>query len=709
MSDQRDIHSRRRIRRTIPEVTLSQEAAASTSLRLQVGDIANGRYRLLSVLGEGGMGMVFKAEQIYLKKLCALKVLTSGVTSETSWNRFKHEAHAASALDHPNLIKVQDFGLIDEKQPFLVMDLAEGFQLSQIIKARGHLDIEVACALFVQVCKGLEYAHSKGVVHRDMKPDNIIVADADNPEAMLVKIVDFGIAKHNLGDIPSALTKTGELFGTPAYMSPEQCLGQTVDDRSDIYSVGCVLFEALTGTPPFVAGTVLATMWKQQHDNPPTLMEGSLGNEFPPDLERIVAKMLRKDLRTRYSNIGQVAQDLEAVVQNKPTSLGYEAMVEQKENVQAARKSGANLARNMVVFTCFIALGITVGFAIGISRSAKTIPKEQTKIDGVNQIDTTNLKNYVPESLPAAPVSFSYQVPGSAFRLFDFGDIELGTIEGIEPNEQVWVLDHGRMINNQQSPRMVGKLFIDKSFYVHALPELIANSSYFKAFKSEDVRGIRLDSSTVSVDNEFLKNIQHLSRLEALRIKVSNSLNESSLALLNTFDSLNDFALKCSKSQQVDWLAGLKRLKDLKQFELQHAQNSEKIVEALRGSKALKILTLLDCNIDKNLMPTIGSLTTVINLELNGNPIEDKDLESLRGLTSLQVLDVTNCPKLTVGCASVIKTLPIKYLAVSSFGSRHQNDEFRNMLPGMQVDVTTATKRRMDNKDLQLLLGIPTK
>ena len=705
MSDWGDnLHLRRsRLRRTIPDVSLSPEEIKSPTISLKIGDIAHGRYKLISILGEGGMGTVYRVEQIYLKKEFALKALSAGASSETAWNRFKHEAQAASALDHPNLVKVQDFGLIDERLPFLVMDIAEGSSLSKIIKDKGHLALPTACALFGQVCKGLEYAHSQGVIHRDIKPDNIMISNVDDLEFMVVKIVDFGIAKHNLGEIESSLTKTGELFGTPSYMSPEQCLGQSVDDRSDIYSVGCVLFEALTGTPPFVAATALATMWKQQNDNPPTLKEGSLGKEFSSDLERIVAKMLKKDPRNRYSNIGQVANDLEAVAHGKPIALGYEAMLEQSRTLTQGNR-GAAVARNMVIGTCVLAFGVTVGLCITKILNTPP-PRKSTNEEKFYEINRGELARYVPETLPPPPSRFAYPIPGSNYRLFDFGDRDLGKIEAIEGKGHALVLFDGKIFPTKET-KMHGRLLIDRPFTVHANAELCMNYKYFRAFDPDLIRGLKIDSTSASVNDTDFANLQHLTRMGSLKIEVPNTLSEASLPIFNRFVELDELVLVCTPSQNIDWLANLTRLKELMSLELAHCQSCQKITAVLAGSTKLKNLSFNDCALDKQVLDYIGSIQSLENLRLSSNHIQDGDLEVLRKLTKLQQLDLTLCPKLTPASAHILKDLPVKKIVIDSFGSSSADLNFKKELPD---SISVNMRERVgDAKDVNLLLDAPT-
>src|SRR5262249_8762830 len=207
---------------------------------LDAGELMDNRSRVLEILGGGGWGTVFRVEDIKDSCQYALKTLNQENTSPAAWQRFQNEAKAAQALDHPALVKVHYFGTTAKGEPFFVMDFVDGETLAARIKRDGPLSVEEALRVFIEICFGPGYAHETGVVHRDLKPSNIIfVRDADSEKR--VKIVDFGIAKLLSGEDFNAeqLTATGEVFGTPYYMSPEQCRGSMVDHRSDIYSLGC--------------------------------------------------------------------------------------------------------------------------------------------------------------------------------------------------------------------------------------------------------------------------------------------------------------------------------------------------------------------------------------------------------------------------------------------------------------------------------------
>lgn len=215
---------------------------------LKAGAIVAGRYEIQSVAGTGGMGVVYKARHRELNRVVALKVLNSAlVEDERSRERFKQEARAAAALSHPHLTPVFDFGRNDDGTPFFVMDYIEGQTVAELLKQLTRVPPDRAVKIATQVADALAYAHEQGVIHRDMKPANVMLLRRHAEDFAVV--LDFGIARlmEQEGEEAIRLTKTGELFGSPTYMSPEQCMGVALDGRSDMYSFGCMLFEMLTG------------------------------------------------------------------------------------------------------------------------------------------------------------------------------------------------------------------------------------------------------------------------------------------------------------------------------------------------------------------------------------------------------------------------------------------------------------------------------
>lgn len=264
-----------------------------------------GRYSDLSSLGKGGMGQVLKAYDTTLAKWVAIKLLHGVSDNQEQVVRFQNEAKAASKLKHPNIVTVMDFGKSPEDQLYLVMEMVEGRSLSLHLEEMGRLPVPEALKLCISICDGLEHAHAQGIVHRDLKPSNIVISESGSP-----KIVDFGIAKLPSEEDDQELTKTGVIMGSPLYMSPEQARGDLIDHRSDLYSVGCILFRMLTGRPPFEKSNAMETMFSQMEDVPPKLSDLIDVNGFPFELEHAVERLLSKDRNERYGSAAELKYKL---------------------------------------------------------------------------------------------------------------------------------------------------------------------------------------------------------------------------------------------------------------------------------------------------------------------------------------------------------------------------------------------------------------
>jgi serine/threonine protein kinase len=285
---------------------------------LKPGDLVGGSYELTELLGRGGMGLVFCARHNMIQQRYALKMLDPEQSDEISRRRFEIEGRAIALLDHPNIVKVYNMGLDAGEYPFYVMDLLDGIALSDYIMQKQRLSFQESLDVFSQIASGLGYAHSKGIVHRDVKPSNIVLLAQSNG-GQLVKIVDFGIAKvtSSAGFHSQAQTASGEVLGSPLYMSPEQSIGAPVDHRSDIYSLGCTLYEALCGQPPYRGPNAMATLMMHQNEAVPSILRALPEQQLPQSVDLLLAKMMAKRPENRYQSMEQFMHDLERIKQGK--------------------------------------------------------------------------------------------------------------------------------------------------------------------------------------------------------------------------------------------------------------------------------------------------------------------------------------------------------------------------------------------------------
>lgn len=272
-----------------------------------IGTVLDQRYKILSLIAQGGMGAVYKASHLQMDQTVAVKIMSSTISGITL-KRFQQEAKLLSLLDHPNIVRVNAFGVTADGRPYLAMEYLTGTTLAELLEHE-LLPMSRALELFRQICDGLGCAHEQGIVHRDLKPSNILVAKCDGSEDQL-KVVDFGIARLVLADgrEPQRLTQTGQLIGSPYYMSPEQLTGKPLDGRSDIYAMGCLMYECLAGCPPFAGQTPMETMLQHLNNEPAPLQKKGTAA-----LQRIIFKCLQKDPDQRFASMVQLREALQSI------------------------------------------------------------------------------------------------------------------------------------------------------------------------------------------------------------------------------------------------------------------------------------------------------------------------------------------------------------------------------------------------------------
>ncbi|MBX9685968.1 MAG: protein kinase [Candidatus Obscuribacterales bacterium] len=286
-----------------------------------IGMLIQDRYRVESLVAKGSMGVIYKATQEAIGRVVAIKVMHGYlVNDDESMKRYHKEAKAASRLNHPNITTVYDFGVLASGQPYIVMDLLQGKALADVLAQRGQLTVGQTLMVMNQVCLALGEAHARGVVHRDIKPENIVIEELPDGKNIQVKVVDFGIATfaQEGEDTIGKITKTGTVCGSPFYMSPEQCDAGKTDARSDLYSLGIVLFECLTGKVPFESKDIYLVLSMQVKDPPPRMGKLRPDLEFSAEMEKFVAKALAKDKDARFQSAQEFWEALAAAGGLKP-------------------------------------------------------------------------------------------------------------------------------------------------------------------------------------------------------------------------------------------------------------------------------------------------------------------------------------------------------------------------------------------------------
>jgi serine/threonine-protein kinase len=309
-----------------------------------VGQVLDGKYELLVRLGEGGMGAVYRARRVHIGDEVAVKVLLRKFVADSGLvERFRREARAAAQLRHPNIVAIYDYGEARnaDAPAYIVMELVEGESLRQLLRREERLAPARAIALMRDICAGVGAAHRRQIFHRDLKPDNVIVlpADADR-ERETMKVVDFGIAKLRDAAGAPALTQAGTVMGTPYYMSPEQCRGEELDARSDVYSLGAMLYEMVAGAPVFNAPSLMGVLARHITEPPPPLPPES---DVPPALAAVVMRALEKEPSARPADASELGRELRAA--EEATLRQREAEAQRQREEDERRRQAAQAAQ----------------------------------------------------------------------------------------------------------------------------------------------------------------------------------------------------------------------------------------------------------------------------------------------------------------------------------------------------------------------------
>lgn len=663
--------------------TSFQTADGEVSLRdSQPGDIISGKYKILAVTGRGGMSIVYKSEELETGRIFALKTLQPQEIPDAAWKRFEKEAQTASDFDHINLVKVHDFGLIDEVRPYMVMDYVDGPTLADLIAERGPVSVQQALEIFAQVCDGLFYAHWHGVIHRDMKPSNIMLTRNVDTNEPLVKIVDFGIAKLTLpeeGDQSLALTQTGEIFGSPLYMSPEQCLGSAIDRRSDIYSLGCALFEALTGAPPFSGKTALLIMQKHQQDSPPTLREGSMGTVFPDDLERVVQLMLEKEPSNRYQNANMLKSDLLSIMNDQPIQMRSRTT----SQTQADGWSVTLDALKMTALVASVAVVSAGATLLGINLTAKPLlPALQTTPTSTPELASLRVNESSYRLLGAATGAqdfFSYSADGS--RTFHFPD-----------NVSLGKLDAGGG-KNHWSAKAVGVVKVPLSAKLRFEPgwDIIVNPTLFRKFRPDDLDSIYFHGGPTCDDTMVF--LDHLAGLHELIISKpiisggTDMITDKTMSYIAGLPGLIGFGMLGTDVTQ-DGILKLKRLRELELLVLSDMQSVSRVLEAVKKPGKIKRLKLRRCSLTTADLKTIAEMKQLVELGLDDHKgVDDNTLPIIANLPNLEILSISRCGVTAKSIPVLQRLRNLKVLSLSANAwSPEELNAIRAAIPGVAIE-----------------------
>ncbi|MBI1269184.1 protein kinase [bacterium] len=619
------------------------------------------RYKLGSVLGEGGMGKVYKAYDSFLDQTVSIKFLKNSGDLEKSALRFQKEAKTVSALNHSNIATVLDFGILNNSTLYMVSSYIDAVDLKKRIKEKGPLKILEALNVLEQIADCLDYIHEKGILHRDIKSSNILLKE-DSPDSIRAYLLDFGIAK---SEFNKELTMPGGVLGSPHYLSPEQAAGLPLDERSDVYSLAVVAYEMISGELPFRGDTVFDIINKHLHEDAPPLQAVSNRADIPAALESLIEGMLVKDPSARVQTMKEVASTC-ATIREGILDLQRQAQVHYQEPLFAEEfeihvtplKEDPDRAKNRKFLYLAAGLILTAG-----ASGLVVLTLQETK---------------------EREISISAQRHSSK--------VDQSKVSDLAVDFNCDLVDKA-MIRKENKKKITGSLNLD---VYKALPASDGTLPDWKQLQ-EIENDFYLVLEALDLDIEDLKEIVKAPDLKGIMITNSQNFNDQCLEIIAGKNDIATLRFSYLRKITRNGYAELKRLTALQSLEINHAELSKDDVSVLTNLDTLKSLKLHsntnlddealslilekmpnleslsieDCNIKGRTLDRAGKARDLISLNLSKNPIDDaglaklatsgsnlayidlsgtlitgKGLKNLSGLQNLKELTLGNCPNL---------------------------------------------------------------
>lgn len=586
-------------------------------------DIQGGRYKFIEVIGSGGAGTVYRALDTSLDKQVAIKKLHSS-TSDIVAMHFQREARVAASLKHQNVMNANDFGLTAKNEPYLILDYVNGTNLSKIIQEHGTMPIDEALSIFIQVAAGIEHAHKSNVIHRDIKPSNVMLVHDPKTGEFIAKVVDFGLAK--VLDDDQSLTKSRTAVGTPEYMSPEQLHGIGVDQRSDVYSFGCLMFHVLSGEPPFVSEAPIDVATMQLNDEPPTLR--SFGVECSESMEEIVRRCLHKDPAKRFHSFQELGQSLENELHgtnvdgiSEQSSTSVSETIEKLDAANSQRKTARSNRTIPLVVAGVAGLILIVVLSVCFVQEQNASPEDVAKIE----------KKLAQDSRAGFVNPFEYSLD--------------------DPLEGKWMRPNATDEEVQRATKM------------HEITDMVLSGS-----KLSDETWIQLANLNVArrvaitgvpITKKLIGNISRINSLETLDLGETDDIDPEALPDLNAMPHLYDFRLYGVKLDKRI-TANIAKIKNISSLKLSCCTNlrTKEILEPLSKLPRMDYLKLDGSDLNDEGLKGLSRLndlntTKKVELYLAGTNVTYQGLKVL-DFEKVAVLDLSGCSNIT---ASNVRTL----------------------------------------------------
>lgn len=579
------------------------------------------RYVPLELLGAGAEGNVYLCCDLLLSKNVAVKTLH--VLDAQQLMAFQQEARATSRLNHPNIVTTLDFGATEDGKPYMVMELSSGISLAQYLEANGPLSEELAVVLFEKICLALQYAHDKGVYHRDLKPSNfVILADAGPPD---IQVIDFGVAQIKHERQEPTIVQGRTVAGTPAYMSPDQVSGLPYDARSEIYALGCVMFEALTGRVPFLGDTSMETL--TMHANAPPPAPSYFHDEISEELDAIVLTCLAKEPDERFQSMQELASGLQRLQERRTERVATEGEGQEHRNSKSMVLPVVLALGLIVPLVAWFALQtVNISSEVSVPKKGKSesLPKQSDEQDMFYKIDK---------------VADDYVVTVQAS-----GGVQLVIARKMTMKD---VVEIKRVIKEQKVTQLCFNL-------AELNPEL------FEPFSTE-----------MSLD---LLMIDH------------NKFDEKMFELISRMRNLRIICIAHASPVSTAGLAHLKKLKNLSSLIMPYARCQPDAIKEISQIKSLEFLNMAYCPIGKY-QDEISRLPLLRSLNVRGTGCDDGLARFLPKFTKLTNLTVSDNKGITGATLVAVKDKPLGFLSVGSTSIRQPDLECIRRMPLQILEV----------------------